>query len=137
AEGWREQSYCSDWQVYQVVSHIGSGSRIGGLRVQAWVGGGPAVSRETMQQVWGHFDSLGPDQMYAAFAEAARDYLKIEDATPDEAGLQEVDGFAGKRPLYAYQVSRTWELACHSWDVYVARNWNARLDADAVSLLAE
>jgi uncharacterized protein (TIGR03083 family) len=137
AEGWREQSYCADWQVYQVASHIGSGSRIGGLRIQAWVGGGPAVTRETMQGIWGHFDSLSPDQMYASFSEAVREYLKVEDATPDDAGLQEVDGFAGKRPLYAYQVSRTWELGCHTWDIYVARNWNARLDADAAALLAE
>ena len=136
ADGWTEQSYCSDWLVYQVVSHIGSGSRIGGMRLRAWVGGGPPVARETMQQVWGHFDSLEPHQMYAAFADAIREYLDMEASTPDEAGLQEVDGFAGKRPLYAYQISRTWELACHSWDVYVARDRGARLDPEAVSLVA-
>src|SRR5690349_4182216 len=136
AEGWIEQSYCSDWLVYQVVSHIGSGSRIGGMRIQAWVGGGPPVTREAMQQVWGHFDSLGPTQMYAAFADAIQEYLKVEAATPDDAGLTEVDGFAGKRPLYGYQISRTWELACHAWDVYVARDRSTRLDGDAVALLA-
>jgi uncharacterized protein (TIGR03083 family) len=137
ADGWIEQSYCTDWLVYQVVSHIGSGSRIGGLRIAAWVRGGTPVARETMQQIWGHFDSLGPNQMFASYDEAAREYLQEEGETPDEAGLQEVDGFAGKRPLYAYQVSRTWELACHSWDVYVARNRAARLDPQAVGLLAE
>jgi uncharacterized protein (TIGR03083 family) len=135
ADGWIEQSYCTDWLVFQVVSHIGSGSRIGGLRVQAWVGGGPAVTRETMQQVWGHFDALEPSRMYASFSAAVRDYLAVEAATPDAAGLQEVDGFAGKRPLYAYQLSRTWELACHSWDVYIARDRFAVLDSGAVDLL--
>jgi uncharacterized protein (TIGR03083 family) len=136
ADGWTEQSYCSEWLVYQVVSHIGSGSRIGGMRLKAWVGGGQPVARETMQQVWGYFDSLGPEQMYQAFADGMREYLEAEANTPDAAGLQEVDGFAGKRPLYAYQISRTWELACHSWDVYVARHRGARLHPDAVSLLA-
>src|SRR5690349_23296082 len=63
ASGWTEQSYCSDWLVYQVVSHIGSGSRIGGLRLQGWVGNGPPITRETMQQIWGFFDSLQPAQM--------------------------------------------------------------------------
>src|ERR671939_210125 len=48
--GWVEQSYCSDWLVYQVVSHIGSGSRIGALRVEAWAKGGPQVTREAMQE---------------------------------------------------------------------------------------
>ncbi len=134
-DGWIEQSYCTDWLVFQVVSHIGSGSRIGGLRVQAWVGGGPAVTRETMQQIWGHFDALEPSHMYASFSSAVSDYLAVERATPDAAGLQEVDGFAGKRPLYAYQLARTWELACHSWDVYVAHDRSAVLDAVAVELL--
>jgi hypothetical protein len=123
--------------VFQAVSHIGSGSRIGGLRVQAWTGGGPAVTRETMQQIWGHFDALEPSQMYASFSAAVKDYLAVEASTPDAAGLQEVDGFAGKRPLYAYQMARTWELACHSWDVYVARDRSAVLDAAAVKLLGE
>lgn len=136
AAGWVEQSYCTDWLVYQVVSHIGSGSRIGGMRLRAWLDAGEPVSRETMQQVWGHFDSLGPDQMYRAFADATREYLEVETSTPDDAGLREVDGFAGKRPLYAYQISRTWELACHSWDVYVARDALVRLDPEAVALLA-
>jgi len=122
--------------VYQVVSHLGSGSRIGGLRISAWAGGGPPVTRETMQQIWGFFDSLGPTEMYAAFDEAVGEYLEVESATPDEAGLQEVDGFAGKRPLYAYQISRIWELGCHAWDVYVARDRTARIDSEAVSLLA-
>jgi uncharacterized protein (TIGR03083 family) len=137
ADGWVEQSYCSDWPVYQVVSHIGSGSKIGGLRLAAWVRGGEPVARETMQQIWGHFDSLGPGEMFGAYSEAVREYQQAESETPDEAGLQEVDGFAGRRPLYAYQLSRTWELACHSWDVYVARDRKARLDATAVALLAE
>ena len=88
-----------------------------------------------MQQIWAHFDALEPSHMYAAFSAAAREYLGVESSTPDEAGAQEVDGFAGKRPLYAYQMARTWELACHSWDVYVSRDRSARLDPAAVSLL--
>jgi uncharacterized protein (TIGR03083 family) len=136
AGGWVEQSYCTDWLVYQAVSHLGSGSRIGAMRVNAWVNGGPAVSREVMQGVWGFFDSLAPDQMFKAFSDAANEYLAAEAATPDTAGLLEVDGFAGRRPLAAYQLSRVWELACHTWDVYVARDRAAQLDRDAVALLA-
>jgi uncharacterized protein (TIGR03083 family) len=135
AGGWVEQSYCTDWLVYQVVSHLGSGSRIGAMRLTAWLQDGPPVSREVMQGVWGLFDSLGPDQMFKAFSEAAGEYLATEAATPDAAGLQEVDGFAGRRPLAAYQLARVWELACHTWDVYVARDRAARLDREAVGLL--
>src|SRR5207302_2173644 len=108
----------------------------GAMRVKAWVGGGAPVPREVMQAVWGHFDSLGPEQMLAAFKEAVVEYLAVEASTPDAAGLQEVDGFAGRRPMYGYQVSRVWELACHSWDAYVARDRFARLDPAAVSILS-
>jgi uncharacterized protein (TIGR03083 family) len=136
AAGWVEQSYCTDWLVYQAVSHIGSGSRIGRMRLESWVKGAAPATREVMQGVWGLFDSLRPEQMFGAYAEAAREYLDSEEATPDAAGLQEVDGFAGKRTLYAYQLGRAWELACHSWDVYVARDRQARFDTQAVAVLA-
>ena len=135
-DGWVEQSYCTDWLVYQVVSHIGSGSRIGGLRVRAWVGSGEPVSRDVMQQTWGYFDALQPHEMLAAYRDAAQEYLSVMASTPDDAGTREVEGFAGKRPLWAYQLARTWELGCHSWDVYVTRDRGARLDPLAVALLA-
>ena len=28
ADGWLEQSYCAEWRVYQVVSHLASGARL-------------------------------------------------------------------------------------------------------------
>jgi hypothetical protein len=74
--------------------------------------------------------------MYASYADGVKQYLATEARTPDEAGMQEVEGFAGRRPLYAYQLGRTWELACHSWDIYVSRDRAARLDPSAVALLA-
>ena len=95
------------------------------------------MTREVMQGVWALFDALGPTEMLGAYLEASREYLEVESETPDSAGEQDVDGFAGKRPLAAYQLSRTWELACHSWDIYVARDRSARLDPAAVALLAE
>jgi uncharacterized protein (TIGR03083 family) len=134
--GWVEQSYCTDWLVYQVVSHIGSGSRIGRMRLEAWVSGAPPATREVMQSVWGLFDSLRPEQMLSAYQAAVQEYLAAEAATPDDAGVQEVDGFVGKRPLAAYQLGRVWELACHSWDIQVTRNPQARFDPQAVALLA-
>jgi uncharacterized protein (TIGR03083 family) len=135
-EGWVEQSYCTDWLVYQVVSHLGSGSRIGRMRLQAWAGSGPPVTREMMQSVWGLFDSLGPEQMLAAYSDAVQEYLASENATPDEIGVHEVDGVLGKRPMYAYKLGQVWELTCHSWDVQVARDPRARFQPEALALLA-
>jgi uncharacterized protein (TIGR03083 family) len=134
--GWVEQSYCSDWRVYQVASHLGSGGRIGKMRLQHWADDGPPVGREQMQQVWGLFDSLKPEQMLDAFSQSAQEYTAYTATLPADVGLKEVEGFAGKRPLYAYQVMRLWELTCHSWDMYVARDTRARLAPQAVAVLA-
>jgi uncharacterized protein (TIGR03083 family) len=136
ASGWVEQSYCTDWLVYQVVSHLGSGARIGRMRLEAWQGQRPPVARDDMQAVWAVFDALGPEAMHDAYAAAAAEYLAAIDALADEVGAKEVDGFAGKRPLYGYQVGRLWELSLHSWDVFVARDRQARLDLQAAELLA-
>jgi uncharacterized protein (TIGR03083 family) len=134
--GWSEQSYCADWLVYQAVSHIGSGSRIGKARLDAWVNGAKPMDREGMMAVWGLFDSLGPDTMIHEYLKAAGEYLAAERSIDDEAGLTEVEGFRGKQPLYVYQLSRLWELTCHSWDVYVARDRTAVFAPEAVALLA-
>jgi hypothetical protein len=136
AAGWTEQSYCSDWLVYQAVSHVGSGSRIGKMRLDAWINGGKPLDRESSQAVWTLFDSLGPDTMLSEYLKAVGEYLVAERSIPDESGLTEVEGFKGKQPLYVYQMARLWELTSHSWDVYVARDRNAQFCAEAVTLLA-
>lgn len=135
-DGWVEQSYCSDWPVYQVVSHIGSGSRIGQRRLDAWINGTQPMSREDQQAVWALFDSLKPEQMLGEYLKAAGEYMVAERSIPDESGLTEVEGFRGKQPLYVYQLARLWELTSHSWDVYVARDRHARFAPESVALLA-
>jgi uncharacterized protein (TIGR03083 family) len=136
APGWSEQSYCADWAVYQVVSHIGSGSRIGKLRLDAWVNGAPPLTREATQAVWDLFDSLGPDTMLHEYLKAVGEYLAAERSIPDEAGLTEVEGFKDKQPLYVYQLARLWEMTCHTWDIYVARDHTTQLCPGAVDILA-
>src|SRR5205823_12771885 len=103
-DGWVEQSYCSDWPVYQTVSHIGSGARIGRRRLDAWINGAQPMSREDQQAVWALFDSLGPTEMLNEYLKAAGEYLVAERSIDDKAGLTEVEGFRGKQPLYVYQL---------------------------------
>jgi hypothetical protein len=74
--------------------------------------------------------------MLDAYREAVGEYLAVQASTPDDAGEREVEGFAGRRPVWAYQMGRLWELTCHAWDVYVARDRQARLAPEAVNLLA-
>ena len=89
-----------------------------------------------MQAIWARFDALDATTMLEPYVAAATEYVGYMTGLPDAFGLQEVDGFAGHRPVAAYQLARLWELACHSWDIYVAADAQARLAADAVAVLA-
>ena len=60
-EGWLEQSYCAEWRVYQVVSHLASGARLLLGSLAQWFDGAPPVSQEQRQRIWAHFDALAPD----------------------------------------------------------------------------
>lgn len=134
AAGWVEQSYCSDWLVYSVVSHLGSGARITGGRLNAWLTDSPPLSQDEMRKIWAHFDALKPEQMLGEFRAAYADYLPVLKGAPAEAGNKQVEGFFGPRPLSVYQAARIQELSLHAWDVYVARDPKATLDSAAVEL---
>ena len=84
--GWREQSYCRDWPVYAVVSHLASSSRIYLMRFDHWLDGGPPVELAQMQPVWDHFNAVPPEQMPAEFQAAVGDYLRRLDALPAATG---------------------------------------------------
>ena len=135
-DGWLETSYCTDWPVLSVVSHVGSASRIGKSRLESWVNGAPAMPREEMLALWAKFDSLTPDNMMHEYMSAVGEYLAAESSIADEEGAKEVEGFGGKRPIWAYQLGRLWELALHSWDVMVTRDKNAKIAQGAVDLIA-
>src|SRR5579872_5245890 len=86
ADGWLEQSYCAEWRVYQVASHLASGARVYLGNLIHWFDGGPPVAQEDIQRIWADHDSLKPSQMPAAFREDTRDYFARLEALPSEAG---------------------------------------------------
>jgi uncharacterized protein (TIGR03083 family) len=135
ADGWREQSYCAEWRVYQVVSHLASGARGFAGSLAHWFDGAPPVGQEQMQGIWAHFDALKPEQMQEEFQAAIHDYFARLEALPTEAGLQEIDTFLGKMPMQDWYVTRLHEVVLHTWDVLVARDRAARFPDDALELL--
>ena len=56
-------SYCSEWNVGQVLSHLGSGAEIGLANLNAALAGEEAPTREYYQSVWARWDALDPDEM--------------------------------------------------------------------------
>jgi uncharacterized protein (TIGR03083 family) len=129
------RSYCRDWTVAQVLSHLGSGAEIALLALEAAVAGTPADPGAS-PPIWDAWNAKTPQQQAA-------------DCLPaDDAHIKRFEGLTGAEldgislDLYGMTVDaaglariRLSEHAVHTWDVAVALDAAAEVAPDAVDLL--
>lgn len=135
--GWTEQSACKDWQVYQVVSHIGSQPEIVGGAIKAGVFGEPPMTDEQRRAIWGYFDGLQPLEVLPAFRKNNDAFYQMVEAFDERQLGSTIPSFVGPAPLATVLASRLNEQALHTWDVRWARDKGAKLTPDAVPTLLE
>jgi uncharacterized protein (TIGR03083 family) len=134
----RSPSYDDDWSIAQVLSHLGSGVEVFTLFLEAGQHGEPAPGLEAMQPVGETWNAKSPQDQ-------ARDGLAANAAFLDRlANLSDADKdrwrltlFGAERDLPALLRMRLSEHAVHSWDVLVALDSSATVDANAVTLLID
>ncbi len=133
-------SAASDWDVSQVVSHLGSGAVIGKAGLDAALAGEPRRGMEFNQEVWDRWNAMSRTDRAAQFpvvdAALVETYEGMDARTRAE---QRIDlGFlpapvdvatAGKFRLN--------EFTLHSWDLRVTADPAATLRPDAVPLLLD
>src|ERR1700722_20127419 len=56
-----DASYCSEWTIAQVLSHLGSGAEIGLLNLNAALAGEPPPERERYLEIWDVWNAKSPD----------------------------------------------------------------------------
>jgi len=136
--GLTRPSYCADWSVAQVLSHLGSGAEIALAQLQAARTGTTPLGPDDFRAVWARWDARPPRQQAAAFAEAVP---RLHDAIEalDDAGRRELRPHfhAGPVDLPVFLAFRLAEQVLRAWDVHVAFEPAAAVDAGAVGLLAE
>ncbi len=134
----RGRSYCTDWSVAQVLSHIGSGAEIALMMLPGALGQGEPPSREAFQPVWDVWNAKSPDDQAAdSLAWDEKQVQALEQLSDDDlAGIS--------MPFFGMQLDsigmirlRLGEHAMHTWDVAVTRDPAATVSADAVSLLID
>jgi uncharacterized protein (TIGR03083 family) len=138
AEGLRRPSYCTDWTIAQVLSHLGSGAEIFSSMLDAAVAGEPAPDREIMSPIWDRWNSLEPEQQAETFL--STDGRLIETLENLGNRLDELTfTFFGAMQLDAVGILglRLSEHAVHTWDVAVAMDPGAVVDPEAVVLLVD
>ncbi|MDT7804036.1 MAG: hypothetical protein QOI78_7469 [Actinomycetota bacterium] len=131
-------SGASEWTVAQALSHLGSGAEIG--RAPIARAAGEDVAAEDNQTIWARWDGSAPRAQAEGFVEHNARWLDLVEAfTPEQRSSLTVDlGFLPEPvPLLTALGMRLSEVANHSWDVRVAFDSDARVDAGSADVLVE
>lgn len=130
-------SAAREWDVSQVVSHLGSGAVIN-LAVLEGSLGGSAPGPDFNQGVWAEWNAMGRRQRADSFLVASTALVeRYESLTPDERENARIDlGFMPQPvPVAIAARMRLNELTLHTWDVRAAFDPAAVLSTDAVAAL--
>jgi uncharacterized protein (TIGR03083 family) len=123
-------SMCTEWNVAQVLSHLGSGAEIFF-----------AVVTETPvdnQEVWARWNAKPADDMAASFVPADERLVGwFEALSPDELTTRQVQLPFLPAPISAVEAAgfRLSEVALHSWDVFASFDSTVGVAAEATPLL--
>jgi uncharacterized protein (TIGR03083 family) len=131
-------SGAAEWTVAQVLSHLGSGAEIG--RAPIAQAAGEAVTAEDNQAIWARWDDSAPRAQAEGFLEHNGRWLDtVEAFTPEQRESLTVDlGYLPEPvPLVTALGMRLNEVANHSWDVRVAFDPDAGVDADSAAVLVD
>lgn len=135
ADGVTGPSYCTDWSIAQVLSHLGSGAEIFGLNVEAGLHGRPAPGQEQYQHIWDVWNAKSPqDQARDGVAEDGELVEQLAALTPEQRLSWRLDFFGTERDLLGALLLRLSEHIMHTWDVEVMVNQQAMLPGDASGL---
>ena len=134
------QSVATEWDVSQVVSHLGSGAVIGLEALEASIEGRANRGMDYNKEVWARWDGMSPAQRQAEFpvanATLVERYEGLDDATRND--LRVDLGFL-PQPIDVKTAGnfRLNEFALHSWDVRATFDPASTVRPEAVEPLLE
>jgi uncharacterized protein (TIGR03083 family) len=134
----RGPSYCSDWTIAQVLSHVGSGAEIAMMMLPSALGQSEPAGRDAFQQVWDAWNAKSPDEQVAGALTADENHVRSLEQLSD-ADLARISMPFSGMDLDAVGLIRLrlGEHALHTWDVAVSADPAATVAPDAVSLLID
>jgi uncharacterized protein (TIGR03083 family) len=133
-----QRSFCTDWSIAQVLSHLGSQAEGFGLWLDAGLTGQDPPGQDVFPPIWDAWNARAPR------AQAA-DSLQVNEALIQrleslDAGQQErfrLQLFGMDLDMAGLARMRLSEHAIHSWDVAVALDPAARVAPEAVGLIVD
>jgi uncharacterized protein (TIGR03083 family) len=134
----RGQSYCSDWSIAQVLSHLGSGAEIAAMMLPGALGDAEPATPADFQPVWDVWNAKTPDEQAAdALVADERNVESLEKLSDEQLSRISMPFFGMDLDAVGLIRLRLGEHAIHVWDVAVRLDPAATVSADAVDLLID
>ncbi len=134
------QSACAEWDVAQVLSHLGSGAEIGIGTLDAVLAGTDPPGREASEPIWARWNAMSRAEHQANWLTMTDRHLAGLEALSDEqlSTLRVTLSFLPE-PLDAagFLALRLNEQALHHWDVAVTFDAGAVIPEPATELLVD
>lgn len=138
AEQLRDQSYCTDWSVAQVLSHLGSGAQIALMTLPGALGEAEPVSRDAFPAVWDTWNGKSPDDQAADSLTMNETHISaLEGLSDEQLARMQMDFFGMQLDAVGMVRLRLGEHALHTWDVAEHSDPSAVVSADAAELLID
>jgi uncharacterized protein (TIGR03083 family) len=139
-DGRARSSGSREWDVAQVLGHLGSQAEISLGSLTAALAGGEAPGADANPQIWARWDALDNRAKAAGFLEWSERYVEAFEALDGATreALRVDVGFMPEPIDVPTTLSlRVSELALHGWDVHVATDPDAALLPVAAELLID
>ncbi len=138
ADDLRTTSYCTEWSVAQVLSHLGSGSEIYDGMVRAVVAGDDPPGRDAMGPIWDRWNAMTPDEQAVQWRVSVERFLEdLGNIPPELLESGTFSGPMGPMPVAMLPTMRVGEQVLHTWDVAVAFNPEAVVLPAGVEVLVD
>jgi uncharacterized protein (TIGR03083 family) len=134
----RGPSYCSDWTIAQVLSHLGSGAEISLMTLPGMLGEAEPVGQDAFPPVWDRWNAKTPDQQVVDGLVTDEQYVQALEQLTDAELARLRFPFIGMVLDAAGLVRlRLGEHALHTWDVAVSADPAATVAPEAVALVID
>lgn len=128
-----ERSYCQDWTIAQLLSHLGSGAEIFGLFLESGLSGGAPPDRDASALVWDRWNAMTPGEQASGCLAADIVFLeRLDGASDAELDAVRLTMFGMPTDAARLLTMRLAEHAVHAWDVMVMNDPAASIAPDAV-----
>lgn len=135
-----QPSAATEWDISQVLSHLGSGAEIALATLEAALKGTSNPGSEFNQSVWARWDAMTPDEHAEGFLRAdealVTRYESLDNTTRTQLSIDL--GFLPEPvDVATAAATRLSEFTYHTWDIQVMSNPAAVLAPAAVELLLD